>query len=278
MAPATKARAKEKLTTLYVGVGYPERWVSYATLQVVRGDAYGNAERAELFEYHRCLTKLGKPVVLSEWAMTPQTVNALNLPLQNALNFPAAILQPPFFDPAAPSAVNYGAIGATMGHEISHSFDDQGAQFDAHGKLLDWWTKEDRAHFTAAGVKLASQFDAYAPLPDVHVNGRLTLSENIADLAGLSATHDAWVSSLHSRPALMAQGLSGEQQFFLSFDRTWRGKMREPALRQLIITNAHAPEQYRAATVRNLDAWYTAFDVKPGQALYLAPQDRVRVW
>jgi putative endopeptidase len=278
MAPATKAKAKEKLSTLYVGVGYPERWTDYSGFKVVRGDALGNAERAELFEYQHSLTKLGKPVDLTEWAMTPQTVNAVNLPLQNALNFPAAILQPPFFDPAASAAVNYGAIGSTLGHEISHSFDDQGAQFDAHGKLLDWWTKEDRAHFTAAGVTLASQFDAYRPLPDLHVNGKLTLSENIADLAGLSATHDAWLKSLSGLPVPVVQGLSGEQQFFLAYDRSWRGKIREPALRQLIITNGHAPEQYRADTVRNLDAWYTAFDVKPGQALYLAPKDRVRVW
>jgi len=278
MAPATKAKAKEKLATLYVGVGYPEKWIDYSGLEVVRGDAAGNAQRAELFEYRRCLAKLNQPVDSTEWAMTPQTVNAINLPVQNALNFPAAILQPPFFDPAAPPAVNYGAIGSTIGHEISHSFDDQGAQFDAHGKLLDWWTQEDRAHFEAAGAKLAAQYDAYRPLPDLHVNGKLTLSENIADLAGLCAAHDAWRKSAGGREVAAVRGESGQQQFFLAYAQTWRTKMREPALRQQIITDGHAPAQYRADIVRNLDAWYPAFDAKLGQALYLAPKDRVRVW
>jgi putative endopeptidase len=278
MAPATKAKAKEKLGTLYVGVGYPDRWVDYTGLEIARKDLVGNAERAELFEYRRNLAKLGKPVDMTEWCMTPQTVNAVNLPLQNALNFPAAILQPPFFDPAAPAAVNYGSIGAVIGHEISHSFDDQGAQFDARGSLADWWTKDDRAHFEASGTQLAAQYDAYKPFPDVHVNGKLTLSENIADLAGLSATHDAWLVSLDGKPAPVVQGLSGEQQFFLAFAQAWRGKTREAAERQQIIVDGHSPQQYRADTVRNLDAWYQAFDAKPGQALYLAPKDRVRVW
>ena len=279
MAPATKAKAKEKLTTLYVGVGYPDHWIQYNDLQVVPGDAVGNIERAQLFEYRRQLAKLGRPVDLTEWAMTPQTVNALNLPLQNALNFPAAILRPPFFDPSATSAENYGAIGATIGHEISHSFDDQGAQFDAHGRLSDWWTKEDREHFEASGAKLARQYDAYRPLPDLHINGKLTLSENIADLAGLAATHDAWKKSLAGKPApASTKGFTAEQLFFLSYDRSWRGKAREPALRQQIITDPHAPEKYRGHTVRNLDAWYPAFDVKPGLALFLSPKDRVQVW
>jgi predicted metalloendopeptidase len=278
MAAATKAHAKEKLATLYVGVGYPERWIDYAGLDIVRGDPYGNEERAERFEYRRSLAKLGQPVDTAEWCMTPQTVNAVNLPLQNALNFPAAILAQPFFDPAAPAAMNYGAIGAVIGHEISHSFDDQGAQFDAHGKLTDWWTKDDRAHFAASGAALAAQYDAYRPFPDLHVNGKLTLGENIADLAGLAATHDAWRRALGEKEPPAAQGLSGEQQFFLAFGQAWRGKLREPALRQRVIVDGHSPAQYRAATVRNLDAWYAAFGVKPGQGLYLAPRDRVRVW
>ncbi len=278
MAPQTKSKAKEKLATLYVGVGYPERWIDYSALKVVKGEALANAERAGLFAYRRRLVELGQPVNLSEWWMTPQTVNAVNLPVQNALNFPAAILQPPFFDPGATAAVNFGAIGTAIGHEISHSFDDQGSQFDAHGRLADWWTPEDLAHFKASGAQLAAQFDTYHPFPDLTVHGKQTLSENIADLAGLSATHDAWVSSLAGKPAPSSEGFSGEQQFFLSFGQVWRSKAREPALRQQIITDGHAPAEYRADTVRNLDAWYRAFDVKPGEALYLEPKDRVRVW
>src|SRR5262249_14686880 len=200
-------------------------------------------------------------------------VNAVNLPLQNALNFPAAILQPPFFDPGAPAAVNYGSIGSVIGHEISHSFDDQGAQFDARGTLADWWTKEDRAHLQAAGAQPAAHDDASGPFPDVHLNGKLTLGENIADLAGLAATHAAWLASLDGKPAPVAQGMSGEQQLFLAFAQAWRGVIREPLLRQLMIVDGHSPSKYRALTVRNLDAWYLAFDVKPGQAIYLPPND-----
>jgi putative endopeptidase len=278
MAPATRARALAKLSTLYVGVGYPDRWLDYSELEVVPGDVVGNAERAELARYRRSLAKLGQPMDKAEWWMMVQLVNAVNLPLQNALNFPAAILAPPFFDPEAPAAVNYGAIGAVIGHEISHSFDDQGAQFDENGKLTDWWTKADREHFDASGASLVTQYDAYEPLPGVHVNGHLTLGENIADLAGLAAAHDGWLASLKGQPAPVVQGLSGEQQFFIAFAQAWRGKEREPALRQQLIVDGHAPEKYRAATVRNLDAWYEAFGVQPGQALYLEPKDRVRVW
>jgi putative endopeptidase len=278
MAPQTKAKAKEKLSTLYVGVGYPEKWTDYAGLAVVLGEALGNAERADLFEYHRRLAELGQAVDLSEWWMTPQTVNAVNMPLQNALNFPAAILQPPYFDPSATAAGNYGGIGATIGHEISHSFDDQGSRFDAQGRLADWWTRADLAHFKASGVQLTAQFDAYRPFPDLAVNGKQTLSENIADLAGLAAAHDAWLLSLGGKPAPAAQGFSGEQEFFLNYAQSWRTKEREQALRQQIITDGHAPAEYRAETVRNLDAWYLAFEVKPGEALYLAPKDRVRLW
>jgi putative endopeptidase len=278
MAPQTKAKAKEKLTTLYIGVGYPDRWIDYSSLEVVRGDALGNVERAELFAYRRRLAELTQRVDLTEWWMTPQTVNAVNLPLQNAMNFPAAILQAPFFDPAASAAINYAAIGSIIGHEISHSFDNQGALFDAHGKLADWWTPEDLAHFRASGAQLAAQYDAYHPFPDLAVNGKLTLSENIADLAGLSASHEAWLLSLGGKPAPEAQGFSGEQQFFISFAQAKRSKTREAAQRQLVLTDAHAPSEYRTDTVRNLDAWYPAFDVQPGDALYLAPKDRVRVW
>jgi len=274
MAPATRAQAQAKVKSLYVGVGYPDQWKSYAGLGVKRDDAFGNALRAEEFHYRQELAKLGKQPQRTDWAMPPQLVNAVNLPLQNALNFPAAILQPPFFDPKAPDAVNYGAIGAIIGHEISHSFDDQGAQFDAQGRLRDWWTKEDLAHFKAASAKLVAQYNAYKPFPDLTVNGQLTLSENLADLAGLQAAFDAYRTSAAGKAA----GADGERQFFTGFAQGWRTKMREASLRRAVLTDGHAPAQYRTYIVRNLDGWYQAFDVKPGQELYLAPQDRVRIW
>ncbi len=278
MTPATRAKAKAKLATLDVEVGYPDRWRDYSRLEVIRGDALGNAERAERFEYARNLAKLGRPVEPGEWVMYPQTVNAVNLPVMNALNFPAAILQPPFFDPERPEVMNYGAIGAVMGHEISHSFDDQGALFDASGRLRNWWAPQDFAHFRAAAERLVHEFDQYHPFPDLAVNGRQTLSENIADLGGLAVSYDAYRLSLNGEPAPPVDGLTGDQQFFLSFAQIWRDKTREPALRQQIITDGHSPAEYRADTVRNLDAWYPAFNVVAGERLYLAPQDRVRIW
>jgi predicted metalloendopeptidase len=278
MAPETKAKAKAKLAVLKVGVGYPDHWIDYSALDIRPGSALGNAQRAELFETHRNLAKLGKPVDRSEWVMTPQTVNAVNLPVMNAMNFPAAILQPPYFDPNRPVVMDYGAMGATIGHEISHSFDDQGAQFDATGQLHNWWTAEDFAHFKEASQKLAKQYDLYRPFPDLALNGQQVLSENIADLAGLAVTYDAWQLSLNGKAAPVVDGFSGDQQFFMSYVQSWRGKTREPALRQQVITDGHAPDEYRADTVRNLDAWYKAFDVKPGEKLNLAPEQRVRIW
>jgi putative endopeptidase len=278
MAPATKAEAKAKLKTLYVGIGYPETWIDYSALEIRRGDAFGNARRAQVFQYRRNLAKLGRPVDPKEWSMTSQTVNAVNLPLQNALNFPAAILQPPYFDPAGEAATNYGAIGAVIGHEISHSFDDLGSQFDAKGRMRNWWMPQDFDHFKASSAALVAQYDTYQPFPDLHVNGKLTLSENIADVAGLAAAYDAYRLSLGAKPAPAHDAMTGDQQFFVAFAQTWRGKRREPLARQLIVTDSHAPYEYRAATVRNLDAWYSAFTVKPGQRLYLAPDARVRMW
>jgi predicted metalloendopeptidase len=278
MSPATKAKALAKLTTLKVGVGYPDRWQDYRDLKIVAGDAFGNAVRAERFEYTRNLRKLGQPIDRTEWVMTPQTVNAVNLPVMNALNFPAAILQPPFFDPKRSAVMDYGAIGATIGHEISHSFDDSGSLFDATGKLNNWWTDEDMKHFQASADQLVKQFDAYQPLPGLHINGRQTLGENIADVAGLAAAYDAYRLSLGGKEAPMVDGLTGDQQFFLSYAQSWRAKTREPQLRQQILTDGHAPAAYRPSTVRNLDAWYAAFLVKPGQALYLSPADRVKIW
>ena len=278
MAPATKDKAKAKLAVLKVGVGYPDTWRDYSSLEVIRGDAFGNAQRAERFVLATSLAKLGRPVDRGEWVMNPQLVNAVNLPAMNALNFPAAILQPPYFDPARPIVMDYGATGAVIGHEISHSFDDQGAQFAASGKLENWWTPEDFAHFKASGQQLAKQYDGYHPFPDLSVNGQLTLSENLADVAGLAVAYDAYRLAYGGKEAPAVDGVTGDQQFFIGFAQSWRTKTREPALRQRILTDGHAPAEYRADTARNLDAWYTAFDVKPGEALYLAPAERVRAW
>jgi predicted metalloendopeptidase len=278
MSPATKAEAHAKLATLKVGVGYPDHWRDYSGLIVIKGDALGNAWRASLFDTHQKIAKLGKPVDRGEWVMNPQLVNAVNLPVLNALNFPAAILQPPYFNPKSPDAVNYGSTGATIGHEISHSFDNEGAQFDSHGRMRNWWTPDDFAHFKASGDALAREFDAYHPFPDVAVNGQQTLSENIADVAGLSAAYDAYRMALGGKEGPERQGFTGDQQFFIAFAQSWRTKTREQALRQQVLTDGHAPARYRAVTVRNLDAWYPAFDVRPGEALYLAPRDRVKIW
>jgi endothelin-converting enzyme/putative endopeptidase len=273
MAPATRAQAHAKLKTLYVGIGYPDKWRSYEGQKVVPGDAFGNAVRAEEFRAAQQFAKLGKKVDRTEWAMAPHTINAVNMPMQNAINIPAGYLQAPYFDPKASDAQNYGAIGTTIGHEVSHSFDDQGAQFDAEGRLRDWWTKEDLAHFKAASAKLVAQYSAYKPFPDLAVNGNLTLSENLADLAGMGASYDAYRAAMDGKATEET-----DRQYFIGNALKNRNKLREPALRQRILSDGHSPSQYRAATARNLDAWYKAFGVQPGQALYLAPADRVRVW
>jgi len=278
MAPATKAEALKKLGTLQVGIGYADHWRSYAELEIKPDDLFGNIRRYEAFEYRYNLERIGKPVDRKEWCMTPQTVNAVNLPLDNGLNFPAAIFGQPFFDAKAPDAVNYGAIGTIIGHEISHTFDSEGASFDSQGKVRNWWTDADRAHFDASIEALAKQYDAYAPFPDLHLNGHQTLGENIADLAGLTAAHDAWTASLKGKPAPVVDGMSGEQQFFLGYAQSEAGKSREAALRQQVLTDPHSPSEYRADTVRNLDAWYPAFAVKEGQTLYLKPEIRVHIW
>ena len=278
MTPATKAQAKAKLKTLRVGVGYPEKWRDYAGLVIRRDDPLGNAWGAAEWEYHYQLAKLSKPVDRDEWWITPQTVNALNLPLQNGLNFPAAILDPPFFDLKADAAANYGAIGATIGHEISHSFDNAGAEFNSEGKLANWWTPEDAAHFKAASQRLVEEFNKYEPLPGLHVNGEQTLGENIADVAGLSAAYDAYKLSLHRKELPVVDGLTGDQRFFLAFAQSWRKKIRDAALRSQIVTNEHAPSRERAQTVRNVDAWYDAYGVRPGEKLYLESNERVRIW
>jgi len=278
MAPETKAEARRKVEVLKVGVGYPDAWRDYSALEIVRGDPVGNVQRSEKFETAYWIGRLGKPVDRGQWVMTPQTVNAVNLPMLNGLNFPAAILQAPYFDADADAAANYGGTGGTIGHEISHSFDDQGAQFDSQGRLRNWWTPTDLEHFQKAGAALADQFDGYKPFPDLAVNGKQTLSENIADVAGLAAALDAYHASLGGKPAPVIDGLTGDQRFFLAYAQSWRGYSRPEAERQQLVTDGHAPDQYRADTVRNLDAWYAAFDIKPGDALYLPPEKRVKVW
>jgi len=278
MDPATKAEAQAKLTTLYVGIGYPETWRDYSSYETKADDIFGNLWRGGLFDYHRSVARLGQPVDRREWCLYPQTVDACELALQNALNFPAAFLQPPNFDPQAPAAVNYAAIGVTIGHEISHTFDTQGSAFDSTGRVRNWWKPADLAHFNAATARLAAQYDTYKPFPDLAVNGKQTLNENIADLAGLTAAYDAYRASLAGKAAPVQNGLSGDQQFFLSFAQSWASKSSEAFLRKQLMTEDHAPDQFRSVTVRNLDAWYAAFDVKPGDKLYLAPADRVRIW
>jgi putative endopeptidase len=278
MSPATKAEAQAKLDTLYVGVGYGESWHDYSNYEVKADDLFGNLWRGSLSEYQRQVARLGSQIDRKEWTMTPQTINAVNLPLYNALNFPAGILQPPYFDPKAPAAANYGSIGSVIGHEISHTFDNEGSAFDSKGRVRNWWTPDDLAHFEASTASLAAQYDMYKPFPDLAINGKQTLGENIADLAGLAASYDAYQTSLAGKPAPMQDGFTGDQQFFIAFGQSWAEKLRDAALRQQVMTDEHSPGQYRTLTVRNIDAWYAAFDVKPGEKLYLAPADRVRIW
>ncbi len=278
MDPATKAEAHAKLNTLFVGIGYPETWRDYSAYDIKRDDLFGNIYRGDLFQYNYQLGRLGKPIDRHEWTMEPQTVNAVNLPLYNALSFPAAILQPPFFDPDAPAAFNYGAIGSVIGHEISHTFDTEGSSFDSKGRVRDWWKPSDYAHFQAATGRLAAQYDSYTPFPDLHVNGKQTLAEDIADVAGIAAAYDGWKASLNGQAAPEQDSLNGDQQFFLAFGQNWADKTRDAALRQRVLTDSHAPDEYRADTVRNIDAWYPAFNVQQGEKLYLAPDERVRIW
>ncbi|HEX8063417.1 MAG TPA: M13 family metallopeptidase [Allosphingosinicella sp.] len=278
MAPSTKEEALKKVRSIVVGVGYPDQWRNYSSLRITGDNAYANQKNAGLAEYRHQISKIGKPMDRNEWWMPPQLVNAVNLPVQNALNFPAAIIQRPFFDPRADAAFNYGAIGSVIGHEISHSFDNNGALFDSTGRLRNWWTPADFKRFQQAGGALAAQYDSYEALPGLKVNGKLTLGENIADVAGLSAAYDAYRASLGGKEAPVIDGFTGDQRFFIAYGQAWATKMLEPTLRQRVLTDGHAPGQFRALTVRNLDAWYNAFGVKPGQKLYLAPEKRVKVW
>jgi len=278
LAPATLREARRKVETVTVGIGYPDRWRDYASLEIRRDDAFGNLWRAQEFEYRHQLGKLGRPVDRNEWWLGAHTVNAVFLPLQNAMNFPAGILEAPFYDRTADPAYNYGAIGSVIGHEISHSFDNLGAEFDAEGRLRNWWTPQDQAAFRQASQALIAQYNAYRAFPDLTLNGTLTLGEDLSDLAGLAAAYDAYRASLNGREAPVIDGLTGDQRFFLGYAQSRRESTREATLRNLIATDGHSPGRWRAETVRNLDAWYTAFNVRPGQRLYLAPAARVRIW
>jgi putative endopeptidase len=279
MTAETKKAAAEKLATFRPKIGYPDRWRDYSALEVRRGDAFGNRTRAMLFEWRREVGRLGGPTDRNEWSMTPQTINAYYNPTFNEIVFPAAILQPPFFDPAADPAVNYGAIGAVIGHEMGHGFDDQGAKSDAHGVLRAWWNERDVAAFHKLTDRLADQYAAYEPLPGIKLNGRLTLGENIGDLGGLTVAHEAYRRALGGRRAPVLEGLTGEQRFFLAWAQVWRTLYRDETLRNQVLSDPHSPGQYRVnGVVRNVDDWYRAFDVTPADRLYLPPAERVRIW
>ena len=279
MSAETRALAAEKLALFRPKIGYPDRWRDFSGLEVRRDDAFGNRVRARLFEWQRDVARLGKPSDRDEWFMTPQTVNAYYNPVFNEVVFPAAILQPPMFDPAADPAVNYGAIGAVIGHEMGHGFDDQGAKSDGHGVLRAWWKDADVAAFTALGDRLAAQYGEFEPLPGIKVNGRLTLGENIGDLGGSSVALEAYHLSLHGKKAPVLAGLTADQRFFLAWAQAWRTLYRDQSLRNQTMSDPHSPAMYRVnGVVRNIDAWYDAFGVKPGDKLYLAPAERVHIW
>ncbi|HET7756583.1 MAG TPA: M13 family metallopeptidase [Steroidobacteraceae bacterium] len=279
MSAATRKVALEKLAAFHPKIGYPDKWRDYSSLEIVRGDAFGNATRAAVFEWQRQVRRMGQPTDRGEWGMTPQTINAYYNPTFNEVVFPAAILQPPFFDPHADPAVNYGGIGGVIGHEMGHGFDDQGSKSDAHGVLHTWWLAADTEAFHARVDRLAAQYDGYTVLPGLTINGRLTLGENIGDLGGLSVAYDAYHRSLHGKPAPVLDGLSGDQRFFLSWAQVWRELSRDEALRTQVTSNPHSPAKFRVdGVVRNVDAWYRAFDVKAGDRLYLPPAERVHIW
>jgi putative endopeptidase len=278
MAPETKVKAHAKLAAFTPKIGYPSQWRDMSGLVIDRNDLLGNAMRSNRFDYAYNVGKLGKAIYKWEWGMTPMTINAYANFGMVEIVFPAAILQPPFFDPNADPALNYGGIGAVIGHELSHHFDDQGAKYDASGRLTDWWTPADVAAFSSRLDKLGKQFDSYEPLPGMHVQGKLTMGENVADLAGLTVAHDAYIASLGGKTPPVIDGTTADQRFYLGWAQVWRRNYREANLRQRLLTDPHSPSQQRVATVRNLDPWYPAFDVKPGETLYLAPADRVRIW
>ena len=279
MSPATKKEAQAKLATFSPKIGYPEKWRDYSTLVIVPDDLVGNAQRMNRFEFARNLAKLGKPIDRTEWGLTPQTVNAYYSPLKNEIVFPAAILQPPFFNANADDAVNYGGIGAVIGHEIGHGFDDSGSQFDGSGNLRNWWTAEDREKYTTRTKSLVAQYNAYSPVPGYFVNGALTLGENIGDITGAAIGYKAWRLSLGGKPAPVIDGYTGPQRFFMGFAQIWREKARDESVIVAIKTDPHTPGEFRAnGSIRNQPGFYDAFGVKEGDKLYLAPDQRVTIW
>jgi len=278
MSAETKAKAHAKLAAFTPKIGYPSQWRDMSGLAIERDDLFGNAMRSARFEHAYEIGKLGGPIRRWEWGMTPMTINAYSNSTMVEIVFPAAILQPPFFDPNADPAVNYGGIGAVIGHEMSHQFDDQGSKYDLHGNLVDWWTPADAANFKSRLDKLGAQYDAYEPLPGFHVQGKLTMGENVADLAGLTVAHDAYLASLGGKAPPVIDGTTGDQRFYFGWAQVWRRNYREPNLRQRLLTDPHSPSEQRAAIVRNLDPWYPAFNVVPGQKQYLTPEQRVRIW
>jgi putative endopeptidase len=279
MSPQTKAKAAEKLSKFTVKIGYPDKWRDYGKLEIKEGDLYGNVERAAAFDWRFRVARLNQPVDRSEWGMTPATINAYYSPTKNEIVFPAAILQPPFFDPEGDPAINYGGIGAVIGHEITHGFDDQGRKSDGDGRLAEWWTKEDEAKFTAQAERLGKQYAATEILPGAKINGDLTMGENIADLGGVLLALDAYHLSLKGKPAPVIDGLTGDQRVFLGWAQVWRAKYRDDLMKQVLVSDPHSPPMARVdLPVRNIDAFYAAFGVKPGDPMYVPPEQRVRIW
>ena len=280
MDAPTREQALAKLATFDPRTGHPVKYIDYSSLEVKRGDLFGNAMRSDDFEWNLLLSRLPKPVDRTLWDMLPQTNNAYYDPTQNQITFPAAILQPPYFDPNADPASNYGSIGATIGHEIGHGFDDQGRKFDAKGQLRDWWTADAARLYTTQASKLVAQYNGYEPIPGVHIKGQLTLGENLGDLGGLEVAYSAYKRFVaqHGEPPVI-DGLTGDQRFFIAYGYSWETKQREGALRAQLLTNEHSPAKYRVnGVVRNFDPWYKAFNVQPGDKLYLPPEQRVHVW
>jgi putative endopeptidase len=279
MTDVTRQKALDKLHAFKPHIGYPDTWRDYSGLKIARNDLVGDVERSDAFEWQYRLARIDQPVDRNEWNMTPPTINAYYTQSLNSIFFPAAILQPPFFDPNADDAVNYGGIGAVIGHEIGHGFDDQGSKYDGAGTLTSWWTADDRKSFEAATSALGAQFDSYEGLPGLHVNGKLTMGENIGDLSGINIALKAYHISLGGKPAPVLDGFSGDQRFFLSYGQIWRSAYREGQMRQQIISNPHSPPEFRViGATRNTDAWYAAFDVRSGDRYYLPPDKRVRLW
>jgi putative endopeptidase len=279
MSDATKKKALDKWAAFNTKIGYPDKWRDWTGLATSRDNYYGNVAAANAFNYRWELDKIGKPVDKSEWGMTPQTINAEYNPEMNSIEFPAAILHPPFFDAKADDAVNYGAIGAVIGHEISHGFDDQGAQYDGDGNLRDWWTKDDHEKFAAKTKALVAEYNSFEPLAGYHVNGELTLGENIADNSGLAIAYKAYKIATAAKPAPVIDGFSGDQRLYLGFAQVWRGKYRDNLVIQLVKTDPHSPVQFRGnGTLVNQPGFYAAFDVKEGDKMYRAPDQRVIMW